>query len=78
LKQYASPESLTLGLLLTALGVLWTLSNFGVLEMLPLLRRWWPLSLLAWGVLELWAARQERSERGPGEGADARPGRRDP
>jgi hypothetical protein len=56
MKRY-SPEALTVGLLLTAIGVLWTLSNFGVLEMLPLLRTWWPLSLVTWGALELLAAR---------------------
>ena len=36
-----------------ALGVLWTLSNLGRLELLPLLRTWWPLSFVLWGVLEL-------------------------
>ena len=35
------------------LGVLWTLSNLGRLELLPVLRTWWPLSLVLWGVLEL-------------------------
>jgi hypothetical protein len=43
----------TLGVCLVALGVLWTLSNLGRVEMLPLLRTWWPLSLALWGVLEL-------------------------
>jgi hypothetical protein len=48
-----SPEGLTLGLCLVALGLLWTLSNLGRLELLPLLRTWWPLSLVLWGLLEL-------------------------
>jgi hypothetical protein len=48
-----SPEGVTLGACLTALGVLWTLSNLGRLELLPVLRTWWPLSLALWGVLEL-------------------------
>ena len=39
-----SPEGVTLGVGLVALGVLWTLSNLGRLELLPLLRTWWPLS----------------------------------
>jgi hypothetical protein len=48
-----SPEGLTLGSGLVALGVLWTLSNLGRLELLPVLRTWWPLSFVLWGVLEL-------------------------
>jgi hypothetical protein len=48
-----SPEGLTLGVCLVTLGVLWTLSNLGRLELLPLLRTWWPLSFVLWGVLEL-------------------------
>lgn len=48
-----SPEGVTLGVGLVALGVLWTLSNLGRVEMLPLLRTWWPVSFVLWGVLEL-------------------------
>jgi hypothetical protein len=48
-----SPESLTLGLGLVAIGVLWTLSNLGQLDLLQALRTWWPLLLILWGVLEL-------------------------
>ena len=48
-----SPEGLTLGVCLVVLGTLWTLSNLGRLDLLPLLRTWWPLSLVLWGVLEL-------------------------
>ena len=38
---------------LVTLGVLGTLANLGRLELLPLLRTWWPLALVLWGVLEL-------------------------
>jgi hypothetical protein len=48
-----SAEGVTLGVCLVALGVLWTLSNLGRVEILPVLRTWWPLSLAMWGVLEL-------------------------
>ena len=48
-----SPEGVTFGLSLVALGVLGTLANLGRIELLPLLRTWWPLSLVLWGVLEL-------------------------
>jgi len=48
-----SPEGVTFGVSLVVLGVLGTLANLGRLELLPLLRTWWPLSLVLWGVLEL-------------------------
>ncbi len=48
-----SPEGLTLGACLVALGVLWTLANMGRLELLPVLRTYWPSTLVLWGVLEL-------------------------
>jgi hypothetical protein len=48
-----SPEGVTFGVSLVVLGVLGTLANLGKLELLPLLRTWWPLSLVLWGVLEL-------------------------
>lgn len=59
------PESVVLGLGLIALGVLWTLSNLGALELLPTLRTWWPSTLLIWGLLELlaWFAQRPRRNR---------------
>lgn len=47
------PESFAIGVILVALGVLWTLSNMGRLDMLATLRTWWPLALVVWGVAEL-------------------------
>ena len=47
------PESLAIGLCLVALGSLWILSNLGRIEMLPVVRTWWPSSLVVWGLLEL-------------------------
>lgn len=47
------PESLVLGLSLVALGLLWTLSNMGRLDLLSTLRTWWPTALIVWGALEL-------------------------
>ncbi len=52
-RQVFSPEGLTLGVCLVALGVLWTLSNLGRVELLPVVRTWWPASLVLWGLLEL-------------------------
>ncbi len=48
-----SPEGLTLGVCLVALGVIWTLGNMGRLDTLAVLRTWWPLSFVLWGILEL-------------------------
>ncbi len=48
-----SPEGLTLGICLVALGVVWTLGNMGRLDTLAVLRTWWPLSFVRWGALEL-------------------------
>jgi hypothetical protein len=47
------PETVVFGLCLFALGLLWTLANLGRLELLPVLRTWWPVSLIVWGALEL-------------------------
>ena len=48
-----SPEGLTLGIGLVVMGVLWTLSNLGQVDLLHTLRTWWPLTLVLWGGLEL-------------------------
>ena len=47
------PETLVFGVLLIALGVIWTLANMGAVDMLVTLRRWWPALLVLWGALEL-------------------------
>lgn len=47
------PETLVVGLGLTAIGILWTLGNLGRIDFLATLRTWWPLSLVVWGLLEL-------------------------
>lgn len=59
-----SPEGVTFGVCLVALGCLGTLSNLGRIELLPLLRTWWPLSLVLWGVLELVDLWVRRSSQG--------------
>lgn len=59
-----SPEGVTFGVSLVALGVLGTLANLGRLDLLPLLRTYWPLTLVLWGALELADLRIRRSSRG--------------
>jgi hypothetical protein len=58
------PERVTVGLAVTGLGVLWTLANLGWLDLLATLRRFWPLLLIAWGVLELAASLEARAAGG--------------
>jgi hypothetical protein len=59
-----SPEGVAFGVCLVALGLLGTLANLGRIELLPVLRTWWPLSLVLWGVLELVELWVRRSSRG--------------
>lgn len=59
-----SPEGVTFGACLVALGVLGTLANLDRIELLPVLRTYWPLSLVLWGVLELAALWSRRSSQG--------------
>jgi hypothetical protein len=48
-----SPEGFTLGAGLVAIGLLWTLSNLGQVDLLRALHLGWPLLLVVWGLLEL-------------------------
>lgn len=59
-----SPEGVTFGVSLVALGVLGTLANLGRLDLLPVLRTYWPLTLVLWGALELVDLWVRRSSRG--------------
>src|SRR5947209_4283289 len=43
------------GLVVLALGVLWTLDNLGVLDASTIVR-WWPLLALGWGMMRLTGA----------------------
>jgi hypothetical protein len=47
------PEAVVLGLSLIGVGLVWMLANAGAVDLLATLRRWWPLTLVVWGVLEL-------------------------
>jgi Domain of unknown function (DUF5668) len=57
------PEPVVLGLALVAVGVAWMLANAGRIDLLETLRRWWPLSLVVWGALELVAFALNRDAR---------------
>jgi hypothetical protein len=59
-KPVARTDGVVTGLTLLAVGLLWVLSNLGLLDLLKTLAVWWPLVLVVWGLLELynWAARR--------------------
>jgi hypothetical protein len=58
-------EAFVVGFCVLALGVLWTLANLDILELLPTLRTWWPASLVVWGLAELANTYLSRSAKGP-------------
>ena len=69
-----SPEGVTVGVVLIALGTLWTLANVGQLDLLSTLRTWWPLTLVVWGLAELWVTLRRRVLRpSPAAGATTEP-----
>lgn len=54
MKPIPRTDGVVVGLSLLAVGGLWTVSNFGRLDLLRTLATWWPLTLALWGVLELY------------------------
>lgn len=54
-------EKLVFGVGLVGLGVALTLANFDRIDLLATLRRWWPMLLIVWGVLELMVALGRRA-----------------
>jgi hypothetical protein len=69
MRRAPSPGTLAFGLVLVALGVLGTLANLGRVDLLATLRTWWPLTLVAWGVLELADALLRQRDAAPSAGA---------
>lgn len=61
-----SPEAFGFGFFLATLGVVFLLSNLGLIEAFPILRKIWPIFLLVWGVAELVASRPSRGGTGGG------------
>jgi hypothetical protein len=59
-------EALVAGIALIALGVVWMLANFGHLDLLGTLHRWWPSILVLWGALSLARALARRGLAGGG------------
>ena len=59
-----SPEAFGFGVFLATVGVVFLLSNLGMVEAIPLLRKIWPGFLVIWGVAEIVASQPSR----PGQG----------
>ena len=59
-----SPEAFGFGVFLATVGVVFFLSNLGLVEAIPLLKKIWPMFLVVWGVAEIAASRASRSESG--------------
>lgn len=59
-----SPEAFGFGVFLATVGGIFLLSNLGLVEAIPLLKKIWPLFLVVWGVAEIAASRASRGGSG--------------
>jgi hypothetical protein len=59
-----SPEAFGFGVFLASVGAIFLLSNMGLVEAIPLLKKIWPGFLVVWGVAEIAASRASEGGRG--------------
>jgi len=59
-----SPEAFGFGVFLATVGGVFLLSNLGVVEAIPLLRKIWPGFLVVWGIAEIAASRASQGGSG--------------
>jgi hypothetical protein len=52
-----SPEAFGFGVFLATVGSVFLLSNLGLVEAVPLLKKIWPMFLVVWGAAEIVASR---------------------
>jgi len=52
-----SPEAFGFGVFLATVGAVFLLSNIGLIEAIPVLRKIWPLFLVIWGIAEILASK---------------------
>ena len=57
MKRAFSPEAFGFGFFLASVGLVFFLSNLGVIEAIPVLKKVWPMFLVVWGVAEIAASR---------------------
>ncbi|MEO8358448.1 MAG: DUF5668 domain-containing protein [Vicinamibacteria bacterium] len=61
-----APEAFGFGVFLATVGGVFLLSNLGMVEAIPLLKKIWPMFLVVWGVAEI-AASNVTSRRNGGD-----------
>ena len=59
-----SPEAFGFGVFLATVGCVLLLSNLGMVEAIPLLKKIWPGFLVVWGVAEIAASRASQGGSG--------------
>ncbi|MBK5257535.1 MAG: hypothetical protein JJE39_16035 [Vicinamibacteria bacterium] len=62
-----SPEAFGFGVFLATVGLVFLLSNLGLVEAIPLLKKIWPGFLVVWGVAEIMAATASSGRSGGAE-----------
>jgi len=62
-----SPEAFGFGVFLATVGGVFLLSNLGLVEAIPLLKKIWPMFLVVWGVAEILASRPSAGGSGGGQ-----------
>ena len=62
-----SPEAFGFGVFLATVGIVFLLSNLGLVEAIPLLKKIWPGFLVVWGVAEIVAATASSGRSGGAE-----------
>lgn len=62
-----SPEAFGFGVFLATVGGVFLLSNLGMVEAIPLLKKIWPLFLVVWGAAEIVASRPSEDGSGGGQ-----------
>ncbi len=62
-----SPEAFGFGVFLAGVGLVFLLSNLGLVEAIPLLRTIWPAFLVVWGVAEVVASTPSGGSPGGGD-----------
>lgn len=62
-----SPEAFGFGVFLATVGLVFLLSNLGMVEAIPLLKKIWPGFLVVWGVAEIMAAQGSSKRDGGAE-----------
>jgi len=64
MKHGFSPEAFGFGVFLATVGLVFLMSNLGMVEAIPLLKKIWPMFLVVWGVAEIAASNRPSGRSG--------------